>query len=64
MTPSGIARFMASLFSPGTAQACRLLDAGAGLGALSCAFFDRWAAGGVGFESVEATAQADEASKP
>ncbi|EOA3536066.1 Eco57I restriction-modification methylase domain-containing protein [Escherichia coli] len=56
MTPSGVARFMASLFPPSTVQTCRLLDAGAGVGALSCAFLDRWLTGGFGFESVEATA--------
>jgi len=42
MTPSPVARFMASLFPPTTLQTCRLLDAGAGIGALSCAFLDRW----------------------
>lgn len=56
MTPSSVARFMASLFPPSTLQTCRLLDAGAGVGALSCAFLDRWVTGGFGFESVEATA--------
>lgn len=56
MTPSSVARFMASLFPPSTLPTCRLLDAGAGVGALSCAFLDRWTAGGFGFESVEATA--------
>lgn len=55
MTPSSVARFMASLFPPSTLPTCRLLDAGAGVGALSCAFLDRWTAGGFGFESVEAT---------
>ncbi|MDR0782037.1 MAG: Eco57I restriction-modification methylase domain-containing protein [Pseudomonadales bacterium] len=56
MTPSSVARFMASLFPPSTLHTCRLLDAGAGVGALSCAFLDRWVTGGFGFESVEATA--------
>lgn len=56
MTPSSVARFMASLFPPSTQENCRLLDAGAGVGALSCAFLDRWVTGGFGFESVEATA--------
>lgn len=56
MTPSSVARFMASLFPPCPLQTCRLLDAGAGVGALSCAFLDRWVAGDFGFESVEATA--------
>ncbi|EEI0740484.1 SAM-dependent methyltransferase [Salmonella enterica] len=56
MTPSSVARFMASLFPTSTMPTCRLLDAGAGVGALSCAFLDRWLTGGFGFESVEATA--------
>lgn len=56
MTPSSVARFMASLFPPSTLQTCRLLDAGAGVGALSCAFLDRWVTGGFAFSSVEATA--------
>lgn len=56
MTPSSIARFMVSMFPPSSLQTCRLLDAGAGTGALSCAFLDRWMAGGFGFELVDATA--------
>ncbi|MFT3777938.1 MAG: Eco57I restriction-modification methylase domain-containing protein [Ottowia sp.] len=56
MTPSSVARFMASLFPASSLRTCRLLDAGAGVGALSCAFLDRWVAGGFGFEAVEATA--------
>jgi len=56
MTPSSVARFMASMFPASTMQTCRLLDAGAGVGALSCAFLDRWVTGGFGFETVEATA--------
>jgi adenine-specific DNA-methyltransferase len=56
MTPSGVARFMASLFPASALQTCRLLDAGAGVGALSCAFLDRWVTGGFGFESVDAFA--------
>ncbi|MEK7415132.1 MAG: Eco57I restriction-modification methylase domain-containing protein, partial [Planctomycetota bacterium] len=65
MTPSSVARFMASLFPPSTLQTCRLLDAGAGVGALSCAFLDRWVTGGFGFESVDATAyEIDDALRP
>jgi tRNA1(Val) A37 N6-methylase TrmN6 len=56
MTPSSVARFMASLFPVSTLKTCRLLDAGAGVGALSCAFLDRWVDGGFGFQTVEATA--------
>jgi hypothetical protein len=43
MTPAPVARFMASLFPPSSLQRCTLLDAGAGVGALTCAFLDRWA---------------------
>lgn len=56
MTPLSVARFMASLFPASPLQTCRLLDAGAGVGALSCAFLDRWVTGGFSFEAVEATA--------
>lgn len=56
MTPSSVARFMASLFPQSSLRTCRLLDAGAGVGALSCAFLDRWLMGGFDFESIEATA--------
>lgn len=56
MTPSSVARFMASMFPPSSLKNCRLLDAGAGVGALSCAFLDRWLSGGFEFKSVEATA--------
>ena len=56
MTPSNTARFMASLFPPSDLKTCRLLDAGAGVGALSCAFLDRWAGGGFGFKEVHAHA--------
>lgn len=53
MTPSSVARFMASLFPQNTGRNCRLLDAGAGIGALSCAFLDRWTKGGFNFDSVD-----------
>jgi tRNA1(Val) A37 N6-methylase TrmN6 len=56
MTPSSVARFMASLFPASDEPKCRLLDAGAGVGALSCAFLDRWKAGGFDFRFVEAVA--------
>lgn len=56
MTPSSTARFMASLFPASTLQTCTLLDAGAGVGALSCAFLDRWAMGDFGFAKVETCA--------
>ena len=44
MTPAPVARFMASLFPLSILPACTFLDAGAGVGALTCAFLDRWAA--------------------
>ncbi len=56
MTPSNTARFMASLFPASTLKTCRLLDAGAGVGALSCAFLDRWINGDFQFQNVQAYA--------
>ncbi len=57
MTSAPVARFMASLFPPATQTTCVLLDAGAGIGALSCAFLDRWIAGdGFDFGNVEVQA--------
>jgi predicted RNA methylase len=57
MTPAPVARFMASLFPPSTLPTCKLLDAGAGVGALTCAFLDRWAAAdGFVFEKTEVEA--------
>lgn len=56
MTPSSVARFMAAMFPSCDLKNCRLLDAGAGVGALSCAFLDRWKAGDFRFNSVDATA--------
>jgi adenine-specific DNA-methyltransferase len=54
MTPTPVARFMASLFPPSTLETCALMDPGAGVGALSCAFLDRWAGDdGFAFRKVE-----------
>jgi hypothetical protein len=48
---------MAALFPPSKSQSCSLLDAGAGLGALTCAFLDRWASrDGFGFGKIEVEA--------
>jgi len=47
MTPASVATFMAGLFQPKDGE-IRLLDAGAGLGALTCATLDRWLGGGLG----------------
>ncbi len=52
MTPASVASFMASLF-PDEPSPRRLLDAGAGLGALTCAVLDRW-------QDPEATVEAYE----
>lgn len=54
LTPASVARFMASLFPPTDLGTASVLDAGAGVGALTCAFLDRWAiADGFHFERVE-----------
>ena len=55
MTPARIAHFMASLFPANVQQECRLLDAGAGIGTLSCAFLDRCLRGELHFNKIEAT---------
>jgi len=52
-TPVKIAEFMAGLFTKGSMDKCRLLDAGAGMGSLSVAFLERWASGGFDFKCVE-----------
>ncbi|MBX9896850.1 MAG: Eco57I restriction-modification methylase domain-containing protein [Qipengyuania sp.] len=44
MTPDSIAEFMAAQFEPSTLEEVRLLDAGAGQGALSRALAARWSA--------------------
>ncbi|WGL95297.1 Eco57I restriction-modification methylase domain-containing protein [Arsenophonus nasoniae] len=56
MTPKAIAQFMVALFPTFTEENCRLLDAGAGIGTLSCAFIDRWMAGDFSFKSMITTA--------
>jgi adenine-specific DNA-methyltransferase len=55
LTPSRTAAFMAALF-PAVGGACRLLDAGAGIGSLSAAFLDRWRSGNFNFTSVDVDA--------
>ncbi len=47
---------MAGLFSPTDSGKCRLLDAGAGIGSLSCAFLERCISGGLVFDNIEVTA--------
>lgn len=52
-TPPSIAEFMASLFASDERNTCRLLDAGAGVGALSRAFLNRWIDDGLDFTKLE-----------
>jgi len=53
MTPARIARFMASLFPAPATDDCRMLDPGAGIGALSCAFLDRCVNHELTFKAIE-----------
>ncbi len=57
MSPSNVATFMANKFSDSSLPTCELLDAGAGMGALTSALLDRWKSGaGFYFERVKAEA--------
>lgn len=56
MTPPKIASFMASMFPSDRTEHCHLLDAGAGMGSLTCAFLDRNRNGELEFGNVEVTA--------
>ncbi len=56
LTPERTARFMAGLFNSTPDKWCRLLDPGAGIGSLSCAFFERCLSGELHFEKIEAAA--------
>lgn len=56
MTPSRIARFMASLFIEKGLEAISLLDAGAGVGSLTAAFLERVQTGWGSFRQIQATA--------
>lgn len=55
MTPAPVARFMASLFRP-AAGPLRVLDPGAGFGALSVALLERWRRGELGAGALKLTA--------
>ena len=56
---------MAGLFTQTSGDNCRLLDAGAGIGSLSGAFLERWAAGGFDFQHIELDAfEIDESLHP
>lgn len=64
MTPATVAGFMAGLFEPRQGE-MRLIDAGAGLGALTCATLDRWLEGGMGQGSMSVEAyELDERLRP
>ncbi|MEI6756648.1 MAG: Eco57I restriction-modification methylase domain-containing protein [Chlorobium sp.] len=51
LTPATTASFMAGLF-PDSSGECRMLDAGAGIGALSSAFLERCSTGNLNFKSI------------
>ncbi len=55
-TPSRTADFMAGLFADATDGHCQLLDAGAGIGSLSCAFLARFLSGKKSFDRIRLTA--------
>ncbi len=56
LTPYSIAQFMASLFTKRAFESCRLLDPGAGLGALTGAFIERWRARQIVANTLDVTA--------
>lgn len=56
LTPEATARFMASLFTTTNRSECRLLDAGAGIGSLAGAFFERCLSGNLAFTNLSLTA--------
>jgi predicted RNA methylase len=56
MTPLTIARFMATQFTTSNLSSARLLDAGAGIGSLSCAFLERVVSGNLPFTQVQVSA--------
>jgi len=56
LTPNGIAQFMAEQFQPSIFKHYRLLDPGAGIGSLSCAFLERKTLNNDHFESIEVEA--------
>ncbi|HBF35074.1 TPA: SAM-dependent methyltransferase [Candidatus Sumerlaeota bacterium] len=61
-TPASTARFMAGLFRPSLSHVCRLLDPGAGIGSLSCAFLERYASDVQTFKSIALTAYEQDSS--
>ena len=53
LTPAATAEFMAGMFTNIEGKNCRLLDAGAGIGSLTCAFLDRCFTGNMRFERLD-----------
>jgi adenine-specific DNA-methyltransferase len=65
LTPARTAQFMAGLFPHSDGGNCTLLDAGAGIGSLSCAFLERCRSGTLNFRQVRLTAfECDEIIQP
>jgi adenine-specific DNA-methyltransferase len=56
LTPVRTAKFMAGLFAATNGEECRLLDAGAGIGSLTCAFLERCLNKELQFENVSIAA--------
>jgi 16S rRNA A1518/A1519 N6-dimethyltransferase RsmA/KsgA/DIM1 with predicted DNA glycosylase/AP lyase activity len=56
LTPYSTAQFMASLFTKKAFESCRLVDPGAGLGALTGAFIERWKARQIVSNTLHVTA--------
>jgi len=65
MTPSAVARYMASLFEAAPKGAIRLLDPGAGVGSLTAAFLERFMTGQQHAQQIGVTAyEIDEVMQP
>lgn len=56
LTPVRTAKFMAGLFTSTSSRKCHLLDAGAGIGSLSCAFLERCLTGNLIYDDVRLAA--------
>ena len=56
LTNTRIAHVMASLVTSDGFNSCKLLDPGAGLGALTAAFLERWKTGDLRFSHIDTTA--------
>ncbi|WFB59564.1 Eco57I restriction-modification methylase domain-containing protein [Paenibacillus sp. BR1-192] len=60
LTPSSIASFMASLFDKDTMSHPNILDAGAGIGSLTCAFLSRLVSEGLSNQAAITAVEIDE----